>query len=96
MLEKGRQKKCGEHWDGRLRVSSTYDESTFDKLDRLAAACGVSRTTLQTDFTRLCLDNENIINYMQEQYKQRSRFRIIPSRIDGDLKFIMTEKKCTK
>jgi hypothetical protein len=93
VLEKRNAKKIGEHWDGRLRVSSTYGDATFDKLDRLAAACGISRTTLQTELITLCLENESIINYIQEKYKNRSRFRIIPSRIDGNLKFIMVEKK---
>lgn len=93
MLEKRNDKKAGEHWDGRLRVSSTYDDDTFGKLDRLAAACGISRTTLQSEFLKMCLENESAINIIQEKYKKRSRFRIIPSKVDGELKYIFAEKR---
>ncbi|MEW9673502.1 hypothetical protein [Ammoniphilus sp. 3BR4] len=79
----------------RLRVSSTYTEmpDIYEKLDRLATACGIRPTTLQTELVKLCLQNENIINYIQDRYRHCSRFRIIPSKLDGDLKYIFAEKK---
>lgn len=92
-MEKRVDKKAGEHWDGRLRVSSTYDAETFDMLDRLATACGISRTTLQTELVQLCLQNENIVNYIQDQHKHRARFRIVPSKADGKLRYIFAEKR---
>lgn len=82
-----------EHSYQRLRVSSTYDHDLYDKLDRLACACGVSRTTLQTELIKMCLESESAINHIQERYKHKSRFRIIPSKMDGKLKYIFAEKK---
>jgi hypothetical protein len=85
-------KKVGEHWDGRLRVSSTYKSPTFEQLDRLAAACGITRTTLQTFLVEMCLQNENVIIYVQDKYKKSARFWIIPSKVNGDLKYIFAER----
>lgn len=90
-----REKKKGyiEQRSGKVRVNSSLAPGVYDKLDTLSAACGVSPTTLVNFFTELCLNNENIISYVQDQYKTRSRFRVIPSRVEGELKYIMAEKK---
>jgi len=38
----------------------------------------------------MCLNNENIVNYTQD------RFRIIPSKTDHGLKYILAEKKIAR
>ncbi|MEW9673814.1 hypothetical protein ABLT31_34070, partial [Ammoniphilus sp. 3BR4] len=48
---------------------------------------------MMTNGILLCLHNENIVNHMQEKFKRRSRFRVIPSKIDGELKFVLAEKR---
>lgn len=92
-MEKVGRKGYIEQRSGKVRVNSSLEPSIYDKLDTLACACGVSPTTLVNFFTEFCLGNESIINFTQGQYKARSRFRVIPSKVDGDLKYILAERK---
>jgi len=92
-MEKGKKKGYIEQRSGKVRVNSSLPPELYDKLDTLACACGVSATTLLNQIAELALGNENVINYLQDKYKNRSRFRVIPSRVEGDLKYIITEKK---
>jgi hypothetical protein len=92
-MEKGRERTRAERSDKKIRINSSFSKPIHEKLDRLATACGITKTRLAAFLVELCLQNENIINYTQDQHHQTSRFRIIPSKIDGDLKFIFAEKK---
>jgi hypothetical protein len=89
--ERGRYRT--ERSDKKIRVNSSLDKSVHEKLDRLALACGVSKTGLAAYLVELCLHNENIVNFVQDQHKESSRFRVIPSKADGELNFIFVEKK---
>jgi len=82
-----------ERFNKKVRVNSSLDKTIHEKLDRLAMACGTTKTTLAAYLIELCLNNENIINFIQDQYKDTSRFRIIPTKVKGELNFIFTEKK---
>lgn len=93
MMEKREERGRAERSDKRIRVNSSYSKPTHEKLDRLATACGMTKTTLQLYLVELCLRNENIINFVQEQHKDQSRFRIIPSKVDDEIKFVFVEKK---
>lgn len=95
-MERGKRKGYIEQRSGKVRVNSSLEPALYEKLDKLACACGVSPTTLLNFFAELCLSNENIINHTQDQHKYTSRFRIIPSKMDGELQFIITEKKIAK
>lgn len=92
-IRSGGDRERGERSDKKVRVNPSISKSTHEKLDRLAVACGVTKTSLAACFIDLCLDNENIINFIQQQFIEQSRFRIIPTRMDGEYKFIFTEKK---
>jgi hypothetical protein len=81
-----------EQKEKKTRVSSSYDSEAFEKLDRLSCACGISVTTLQTRLVEMCLNSEAIINEIQDKHKKRSRFRIIPTRVNNELHFIFAEK----
>jgi hypothetical protein len=61
-------------------------------LERLAMACGKTKTELAAHLIDLILNNENFVNYVQEQHKGSSKFRIIPTKLDGELKFTFVEK----
>jgi hypothetical protein len=87
--ERIRSERC----DKKIRVNSSFNKVVHEKLDRLAMACGITKTSLAAYLVELCLHNENIINFVQDQYRETSRFRIIPTKIEGELKFIFTEKK---
>ena len=82
-----------ERCDKKIRVNSSFNKIVHEKLDRLAMACGVTKTTLAAYLVELCLHNENIINFVQDQYRETSRFRVIPTKVEGELKFIFTENK---
>lgn len=79
--------------EGKKRINATFTQLVHDKLDRLAAACGTTKTELAAYLVELCLNTESIINHVQDQHKEKARFRIIPSRINGEIKFIFAEKK---
>jgi hypothetical protein len=92
-MREGKERIRSERSDKKIRVNSSFNKTVHEKLDRLAMACGITKTSLAAYLVELCLHNENIINFVQDQYKDRSRFRIIPSKVDGELKFIFVEKK---
>jgi hypothetical protein len=90
-MEEGRGRK--QRSDKKIRVNASFTQLVHEKLDRLAMACGTTKTELAAFLVELCLNNENIINQTQEAHNNTAKFRIIPSRLDGELKFIFTEKK---
>lgn len=90
MIEREEEKKKDE----RNRLNSTYDTETYEMILDLASALGVSPTKIQTELVKMCLQNESAINAIQEKFKRRSRFRVIPSRLEnGQMKLIFAEKK---
>jgi hypothetical protein len=91
-MKQGREEGRAERSDKKIRVNSPLTKTVHEKLDRLATACGISKTGLGATLIEFCLSNEHIVNLVQDQYKQTSRFRIIPSKINGELKFIFVEK----
>ena len=92
-MSNGEGRIRSERSDKKIRVNSSFNKKVHEKLDRLAMACGITKTKLAAYLVELCLHNENIVNFVQDQYKDSSRFRIIPSKIDGEIKFIFAEKK---
>jgi hypothetical protein len=91
-MEERKERVRAERSDKKIRVNSSYTKPLHDKLEKLAIACGVTKTELQAYMVELCLDREAIINEIQDRHKSRSHFRIIPSRVNGELKFIFAEK----
>lgn len=89
-------KKRAERSDKKVRVSPSLSKLTHDKLDRLAVACGSSKSGMAEYLIELCLNNENILNHTQNDFREHSRFRIIPTKVDGDYKFIYAEKTSIK
>lgn len=92
MREEGGRERA-ERSDKKIRVNSPLSKPVHEKLDKLAVACGVSKTGLGAFLIEMCLDNENVINFVQQQFKERSRFRVIPSKVNGELKFMYVEKR---
>jgi hypothetical protein len=91
-MKEGSQRIRAERSDKKIRVNSSFNKSSHEKLDKLAIACGTTKTALATYLVELCLSNENIINFVQDQHKHSSRFRVIPSKVNGALKFVFAEK----
>jgi hypothetical protein len=90
--ERKSERSRAERSDKKIRVNSSLSKTVHNKLDRLAMACGVTKTGLAAYLLEICLNNENIINYVQDQHKDSSRFRIIPTRVDGEIQFVFAEK----
>lgn len=77
----------------KVRVNATFSQIVHDKLDRLAAACGTTKTELAAYLVSMCLDNENIVNFVQDKHKNTARFRVIPKKENGEIKYMLAEKK---
>jgi hypothetical protein len=90
-MQEKRERK--ERSDKKIRVNASFTNPVHDKLDRLAAACGTTKTELAAYLVELCLNDENIVNHVQFKHRDKARYRIIPSRVDGELKFIFAEKR---
>ncbi|NGQ95521.1 hypothetical protein G3578_10185 [Brevibacillus sp. SYP-B805] len=65
------------------RIGLTPDDDTKAKLIRLSIACKKHPTTLALELVRLCVNNPNIIEFVQRQYGADERFRV-RYRIEGD------------
>ena len=92
-MKEVKERTRSERFNKKIRVNSSLDKVVHEKLDRLAMACGTTKTALAADLVELCLDNENIINFVQDQYRESSRFRVIPTKVEGVVNFIFSEKK---
>lgn len=64
------------------RIGLTPDSDTKEKLSKLSVSCGMHPTTMATCLVRLCLNNPNIIDFLQSQYNKEVKYRIRP-RIEG-------------
>ncbi|MFT9848983.1 hypothetical protein [Aneurinibacillus sp. REN35] len=64
--------------DKKTRVNPALSADTHDKLERLAFACSVPKTVLAADIIDLCVNNTNIIDYLQTKYEAPDKRRVIP------------------
>lgn len=76
----------------RLRISSTYQENHFTKLDKVAGALGIAPTTLQTELVLEGLNNPIVMDRIIEKYQRKSRFHIITHYQNGELTFTVADK----
>lgn len=95
-MEKREGRQRAERSDKKIKVNLGYLRPVHEKLQKLAMGCGITKTELQAFFVELCLNNENIINYTQDHFKDTSHFCIIPSKVDGELRFVFVEKTSAK
>ena len=72
-----------ERFNKKIRVNSSLDKVVHEKLDRLAMACGITKTALAAYLVELCLDNENIINFVQDQYRDLLGFVLFQLKLKG-------------
>lgn len=71
------------------RVNLSLTDAYKKKLDMLAVSCNMHPTTMAEVMVRLCLDNANTINYLQEKYNVNPEYKILPIREDGELRFTL-------
>lgn len=93
MDEREEKTRKGEGKDGRTRVNLTLYRESYEKLDKLSGAVSISPTRLAGILVDICLDNENIVNFIQDKYKKRSKYRVIPTKINGKTVYILADKK---
>lgn len=58
------------------RVNLTLDDDTREKVVRLALACRKHPTTLAGELVRLCVNNPNIIEFIQRQHNVADRWKV--------------------
>lgn len=93
VMKGGRGGARKERSDKKHRVNPALPQNVHEKLDRLATAIGITKTSLAGELIELCLNNSGVIDFIQSKYKDSSRFRIIPSNVNGEIKFIFAEKQ---
>lgn len=75
---KGRKNRIG------ISLETDYEK----KLDRLAIACGnMAPTTLAYVMVKLCLDDPQVVAYLQAEYATTPDYRVLPVRADGGWKY---------
>ena len=82
-VEEVKERTRSERFNKKIRVNSSLDKVVHEKLDRLAMGCGITKTALAAYLVELCLDNENIINFVQDQYRESSRFALFQLKLKG-------------
>lgn len=65
------------------RIGLTPDDDTKMKLARLSISCSMQPTTLANKLVKICLNNPNIVEFVQRQHNRDPQFRVKP-RIQGD------------
>jgi hypothetical protein len=65
------------------RIGLTPDNDTREKLIRLALACRKHPTTMAMDLIKLCVNNPNIIEFVQRINGVDERYKV-KCRIEGD------------
>lgn len=65
------------------RVGISPDNDTKTKLAKLSIACGMTPTRMANELVKLCLNNPNIINFVQCQHNKEPQYRV-NARIEGN------------
>ncbi|MGD8188593.1 hypothetical protein ACQCN2_01200 [Brevibacillus ginsengisoli] len=65
------------------RIGLTPDVDTKEKLSKLSVSCGMQPTTMANRMLKICLNNPNIVEYIQQMYNKDSQYRVKP-RLVGD------------
>lgn len=73
--------------DKKTRVAPPLDQSTHNLLQRLALACGMSKTALSEEIIKVALRTEDFVHYLQTKHNA-GHYRIITARVDGEIKYI--------
>jgi hypothetical protein len=67
----------------RKRINLSPDDDTNAKLERLAYACRKHPTTFAHYLVKLCVNNANIVEFVQRQHNVEERFKV-RCRVEGD------------
>lgn len=65
------------------RIGLTPNQDTKQKLAKLAISCGMQPTTMANHLVQLCLNNPNIIEFLQRQHNKDIRYRVTPKIVDN-------------
>lgn len=65
------------------RIGLTPDDDSKEKLAKLSVSCDTVPTTMANRLLKLCLNNPNIVEFVQQLYNKEPQYRIKP-RLMGD------------
>jgi len=71
------------HGNKKIRVNSSLDQDTHDKLKRLAISCDMTKTQLSYEIIKMAVNHTDIIEFMQNRYNQDEQYRVIPVKENG-------------
>jgi len=60
----------------RKRINLSPDDDTAAKIERLAHACRTHPTTFAYYLVKLCVNNVNIVEFVQRQHNVEERFKV--------------------
>jgi hypothetical protein len=58
------------------RVNLTVSEEVYEQLTSLSHACNARPETLGDEMLQLCLNNADIVDYLQKRHNVPKKFRI--------------------
>lgn len=83
MFGKGRKERS----DKKTRVNAGLSQSDHKKLERLAFAVAMPKTILAAELISLCLNNPNIVTYVQKKFEADPQRRVIPVVDNGEVTY---------
>lgn len=72
--------------DKKIRVNPSLPQTTHKKLQRLAIACGLPKTSLAEEIIEIALNNPSFINLLQNHH-HADEFRVVPYTENGKVYF---------
>lgn len=89
-MTKSTASPVGEGTTQRSRKLQAYaDDDTYQKINRLSRACGVSESKIITEMCRVMANNMSFVRWIQQQHniQPSDTFYINPSGADGRLRY---------
>lgn len=84
MIKLDMRKKQNElHGNKKIRVNSSLDQDTHDKLKKLSISCDMSKTMMAYEIIKIVVNHTDFIDFLQDKYNKDDQYRVIPVRKDG-------------
>ena len=69
--------------DKKIRVNSSLDFDTHEKLKKLAVSCDMTKTMLSAEIIKIVVNHVEFIEWFQGKYNKNEQYKVFPIRKDG-------------
>jgi len=69
--------------DKKIRVNSSLDSDTHEKLKKLAVSCNMTKTMLSAEIIKIVVNHVEFIEWFQGKYNKNEQYKVFPIRKDG-------------